>query len=141
MLRPSMVGMRGSLVFKTCAHDTECTARLHPRRPPLPPTLTHAIFLLGTAATKNTQAAAKSAQPPLLLSFKRGKYKLNLPLVDGDVVASAERCTAFSFHPNHSLGTVKTSMRVSATFWTTSIAPTITPVILFRLCGGNDGMR
>ncbi|CAM9381088.1 unnamed protein product, partial [Laminaria digitata] len=56
-------------------------------------------------------AAAKSTQPPLLLSFKRGKYKLNLPLIDGSVVASAERCTAFSFHPDHSLGTVKTSIR------------------------------
>ena len=79
-----------------------------PMSTPRPPSLlTHAFCVSGTTA------AAKSNQPPLLLSFKRGKYKLNLPLLNGSVVASAERCTAFSFHPSHSLGTVKTSIRVS----------------------------
>eukprot|EP00752_Nemacystus_decipiens_P011035 g9804.t1 len=56
-------------------------------------------------------SAPKSARPPLLLSFKRGKYKLNLPLKDGSVVASAERDTAFSFHPNNTLATVKASIQ------------------------------
>ncbi|CAM9547048.1 unnamed protein product, partial [Hapterophycus canaliculatus] len=55
--------------------------------------------------------AANSTQAPLLLSFKRGKYKLNLPLKDGRVVTSAERDTAFSFHPNHSIETVKASIQ------------------------------
>lgn len=65
-------------------------------------------FLARTAG--NTAAA--TTRPPLLLSFKRGKYKLKLPLQDGRVVSSAVRDTAFSFHPNHSLETVKANIQV-----------------------------
>ncbi|CAB1114232.1 unnamed protein product [Ectocarpus sp. CCAP 1310/34] len=71
--------------------------------------------VVATVAPKRTNSsgntAAATTRPPLLLSFKRGKYKLKLPLQDGRVVFSAERDTAFSFHPNHSLETVKANIQ------------------------------
>ncbi|CAM9710798.1 unnamed protein product [Ectocarpus sp. 12 AP-2014] len=71
--------------------------------------------VVATVASKRTNSsgntAAATTRPPLLLSFKRGKYKLKLPLQDGRVVSSAERDTAFSFHPNHSLETVKANIQ------------------------------
>lgn len=57
--------------------------------------------------------AATSTQPPLILSYKRGKYKLNLPLKGGGDVAAAERDTTFSFRPDHRLDIVKANIRVS----------------------------
>ncbi|CAM9304104.1 unnamed protein product [Pylaiella littoralis] len=77
--------------------------------PRCPPTVVSKRSTGSTAAA--SAAAAHGTRPPLLLSFKRGKYKLNLPLKDGSVVASAERCTAFSFHPNNSLETVKANIQ------------------------------
>lgn len=68
--------------------------------------------VLARTAGNSSNTAAATTRPPLLLSFKRGKYKLKLPLQDGRVVSSAERDTAFSFHPNHSLETVKANIQV-----------------------------